>query len=127
MTPSVSTAIEGLKKAFPGCTVSVLSEDGQGGAFVVLDNVELGEKFAPQSTWFGAHLPASLPYADIYPLFIGDNVRRADGFALVGPFAPVGWQNRSAIQVSRRNNRFQAGHTAASKFVKVIDFVRSCA
>lgn len=126
MTPSVSTAIEGLKKAFPSCSVSVLSEDGQGGAFVVLENVELGEKFSPKRTWFGAHLPASLPYADIYPLFIGDDVRRADGAALVGPFAPMGWQNRSAIQVSRRNNRFQVGHTAASKFVKVIDFVRSC-
>lgn len=127
MTPSVSTAIEGLKKAFPSCTVSVLGEDGQGGAFVVLDNVELGEKFAPQSTWFGAHLPSNLPYADIYPLFIGNDVRRADGAALAGPFASLEWQSRPAIQVSRRNNRFQAGHTAASKFVKVIDFVRNCA
>lgn len=127
MTPSVRTAIEGLKKAFPNCPLTVLSEDGQGGAFVVLEDVELGEKFAPQRTWFGAHLPASLPYADIYPLFIGDNVKRADSAALVGPFSPVPWQNRPAIQVSRRNNRFQVGHTAASKFVKVIEFVRSCA
>lgn len=126
MTPSVSSAVEGLRKAFPAATLNILSEDGQGGAFVVLENVELGEQFAPGHTWFGAHLPASLPYADIYPVFMGNDVRRANGAPLNGPFQPVNWQGRPATQVSRRNNRYQAGHTAASKFVKVMDFVRSC-
>lgn len=124
MTPTVISAIEGLKKAFPTASVTIISEDGQGGAFVVLENIALGEKFSPPTTWFGAHLPANLPYADIYPLFMGADVKKANGQALQGPLTQVSWQNRPSIQVSRRNNRVGAGHTAVSKFVKVIEFVK---
>ena len=125
MTPSTALAIEGLKKAFPKATVTVLAEDGNGGAYVLVDGVELGSKFNTTKTWFGAHLPASLPYADIYPLFMGPEVARADGVALAGPFSSVTWQNRQSIQISRRNNRMPNGQSAAAKFVKVVDFVRS--
>lgn len=127
MTPTVISAIEGLKKAFPGAMLTVLSEDGQGGAFVLVEGIMLGDKFSPTTTWFGAHLPANLPYADIYPVFMGADVKKADGQALQGPLAPVPWQNRLSTQISRRNNRVGAGHTAASKFVKVIEFVKGLA
>lgn len=127
MTPSVISAIDGLQRAFPTAGVTVLAEDGQGGAFVVLDQIELGENFSPSKTWIGGHLPANLPYADIYPLFMGVDVKKAGGQPLEGPLAPVTWMNRPSIQVSRRNNRIGGGHTAASKFVKVIDFVRALA
>lgn len=127
MTPSVAAAFDGLKKAFPNATVTVLSEDGNGGAFVLVVGVELGPKFTPTKTWFGAHLPASLPYADVYPVFMGAEVKRADGVALTGPLSGLSWQNRQAIQVSRRNNRMVGGQSATAKFVKVIEFVRSLA
>lgn len=127
MTPSVAAAIEGLKKAFPNATVTVLAEDGNGGAFVLVDGIELGPKFSPTKTWFGAQLPASLPYADVYPLFMGAEVKRADGVALSGPLSGLNWQGRQAIQVSRRNNRIVGGQSAVAKFVKVIEFVRSLA
>lgn len=128
MTPSVVAAIEALKKAFPNASVSVLAEDGNGGAHVVLDGIELGPKFAPTKTWLGAQLPANLPYADVYPLFMAPEVRRADGGGLNdGALQPVSWQSRQAIQVSRRNNRMACGQSAVAKFVKVIEFVRSLA
>jgi hypothetical protein len=127
MTPSVTTAIDDLRRAFPDATVTVLAEDGNGGAHVLVDGIELGPKFAIDRTWFGAHLPASLPYADIYPLFIGSDVTRADGGALTGPLSGLNWQGRQAIQVSRRNNRMVGAQPAAAKFVKVIEFVRSLA
>lgn len=127
MTPTVAAALEGLQKAFPNASVTVLREDGNGGAFVVLDGVELGPKFSPVKTWFGAQLPSNLPYADIYPLFMGADVKRADGVALTGPLAGLTWEDRQAIQVSRRNNRMVGGQSAVAKFVKVIDFVRSLA
>lgn len=125
MTPSVATAVEGLIKAYPNAIVTVLAEDGNGGAYVQVDGIELGPKFSTVKTWFGAHLPASLPYADIYPLFMGSEVAKADGAALAGPFSSVSWQGRSSIQISRRNNRMTGGQTAAAKFVKVVEFVRS--
>jgi hypothetical protein len=128
MTPSVIAAVDGLKKAFPRATVTVLAEDGNGGAFVVVDGVELGPKFSPATTWFGAQLPASLPYADIYPLFMAPDVTRADGGSLSnGALQSVTWQNRAAIQVSRANRRMTGAQSAVSKFVKVIEFVRSLA
>ena len=125
MTPSVAAAVEGLKKAFPNATVTVLAEDGNGGAYVLVDGIELSPKFSTAKTWFGAHLPASLPYADIYPLFMGPDVAKADGTALAGPFSGVPWQGRPSIQISRRNNRMAGGHSATAKFVKVVEFVRS--
>lgn len=128
MTPSVAAAVEGLRKAFPNATVTVLTEDGNGGAFVLVDGIELGPKFNPTKTWFGAQLPASLPYADIYPLFMGPDVKRADDASLLGgALQAVSWQNRPAIQVSRTNRRMAGGQSAVAKFVKVIDFVRSLA
>jgi hypothetical protein len=125
MTPTVAAALEGLKKAFPNASVTVIREDGNGGAFVTVDGIELGSKFSPMKTWFGAQLPSSLPYADIYPLFMGAGVRLADGTSLTGPLADLTWEGRQAIQVSRRNNRLVGGQSAVAKFVKVIDFVRS--
>lgn len=127
MTPTVQAAIDGLTKAFPDAKLELVSEDGQGGANIVLTPFELGAAFEPSSTWVGAHLPANLPYADIYPLFIGSDVKKANGQALQGPFAPVTWQNRPSIQVSRKNNRIGAGQTATSKFVKVIAFIKGAA
>lgn len=127
MTPTVSAAVEALKKAYPNATVTVLAEDGSGGAYVVVDGVELGNAFTPSKTWFGAQLPSSLPYADVYPVFIGGDVKRTDGAALSGPLSPLTWQGRQAIQVSRRNNRMHAGQPAVSKFLKVVEFVRSLA
>lgn len=127
MTPSVVAAIEGLKKAFPNGAVSVLAEDGQGGAHVMVEEVQLGPKFAPSKTWLGAHLPASLPYADVYPLFMSPEVKRLDGAALSGPLSGVNWQGRQATQISRRNNRIGVGQSAVAKFIKVVEFVRSLA
>jgi hypothetical protein len=127
MTPSVATALEGLMIAFPHATVTVLREDGNGGAFVAVDGVELGPKLTPAKTWFGAHLPANLPYADIYPLFMGVDVRRADAGGLSGPLSALTWEGRQAFQISRRNNRMSGGQSAVAKFLKVIEFVRSLA
>lgn len=125
MTPSVLAAIESLRKAYPHSEVMVLAEDGQGGAFVTVESVELGDKFVPETTWLGAHLPSNLPYADIYPVFMGQDVVRADGEVFVAPVTAGEWQSRPAWQISRRNNRLVSGQTAPAKFLKVIEFMKA--
>lgn len=128
MTPSVAAAVEGLKKAFPNTVVTVLAEDGHGGVFARLEEVDLGPAFTPSKTWVGAHLPSNLPYADVYPVFMVPGLARTDGQPLSGPFAPVEWQNHSATQVSRRSNRMSGGSQSASvKLFKVIEFVKGLA
>jgi hypothetical protein len=124
MKPEVSAGIEELKRQFESSSVTV-RDDGQGGAYVVMDPVSLGPKFRPSSTWTGFHIPAQYPYADIYPVFIGGDVGRVDGV----PFAPPitcghHFEGKPAIQVSRRNSSAQSGmQKVSTKVLKVLDFL----
>src|SRR5438105_10594670 len=109
MKGDVSSSIEELKRQFNLSAVTV-REDGQGGAYVVLEPVALGPKFRPETTWVGFHIPPQYPYADMYPVFIGANVGRADGVPFVLPTTPRhSPEGRPAIQGPRRNSAAQSG------------------
>ncbi len=125
MKVEVSTAIDELRRQFSSATVSA-TEDGQGGAKVFIEPVDLGDRFIPNITWFGFQIPAQYPYADIYPVFIGADVRRVDGVAFAVPVTNGHtFENRSAIQVSRRSAAAQGGsQTATAKLLKVLDFLQ---
>jgi hypothetical protein len=124
MKVEVATAIEELKRQFSTSTFAV-REDGQGGAYVVMEPVELSAQFAPTATWVGFQIPAQYPYADIYPVFIGADVKRADGVAFQAPVTPGHrFENRGAIQISRRSAAAQSGsQKAVAKILKVLDFL----
>ena len=121
MLAAVALAVESLRRDFPGATVDV-EEDGAGGAYVTIHPVVLGVKFIPNATWIGGHITPQFPYSDIYPLFIGADVRRADGVAFNPPITNGhSFRGRSAIQISRRTNRLDPeNQTASSKFQKVL-------
>ncbi len=126
MKLQVTKAIEQLKRAYP-CSGVTVCEDGDGGAKVIVENVEIGEKFQPSSTWLGGHIPALYPYADIYPLFMSNDVSRVDGVMFNDPISH-GHQflDRPALQISRRNNHTQHyPQTAVEKFQKVLHFLRN--
>jgi hypothetical protein len=126
MKVEVSTAIEELKRQF--CTATVTArEDGQGGAYVVIEPVELSTKFRPPSTWVGFQVPATYPYADIYPVFIGTDLQRADGVAFQAPVT-LGhtFEGKGAIQISRRSAAAQSGsQKAVAKILKVLDYLEN--
>jgi hypothetical protein len=124
MKVEVSTAIEDLKRQF--CVSSfTVREDGKGGAYVVMEPVELGPKFQPSVTWVGFQIPAQYPYADIYPVFIGGNVIRADGVSFNAPVtAGHNFEGRVALQVSRRSAAAQSGsQKVVAKILKVLNFL----
>ena len=125
MKQEVANAIEELKRAFSSSEISS-REDGDGGAYVIVEDVEIGCRYQPSFTWLGGHMPALYPYADIYPLFIADNVRRADGVAFEPPITHgAQFLDRPALQVSRRNNHTQHfPQKAVAKFVKVQYFLK---
>ena len=124
MRAEVIGAIEELKNQFGGAPLTV-SEDGQGGAHVIVELVPIGPRFRPDKTWMGAHITAQYPYADIYPVFIGGDVIRVDGVPFAAPITPVpNFQGRQALQISRRNNAIGSGpQTAVAKFLKILDFL----
>ena len=124
MKPQVAKAVDELDRAFPSS--SVLSrEDGKGGAYVVVEDVAIGPKYTPSATWLGGHITALYPRADIYPLFIGHNVRRVNGVAFKPPITSgARFEQRPALQVSRRNSHTKNyPQTAVAKFLKVLQFL----
>ena len=124
MKQDVTNAIDELRRGFPAA--SVWSEpDSEGGAYVIVEDVDIGSRYTPTSTWLGGHVTALYPYADIYPLFMDASVRRVDGVEFVPPVT-LGHEfaGRPAIQISRANNQTQNFPQAAlAKFVKVIHFL----
>ena len=56
----VGEAIEELKRAFPSSELTV-REDGKGGARVVVESVAIGERYEPEQSWLGGHIPAQYP------------------------------------------------------------------
>ncbi len=124
MKNEVSAAVDELKRQFESA-VFTINEDGQGGARVIMEPVSLGNRYSPASTWFGFHIPAQYPYADIYPVFMGADVTRVDGVPFAAPITNGhNFEGRSAIQISRRNAAAEAGsQKATAKILKVLDFM----
>jgi hypothetical protein len=124
MKTEVATAIEELKKQFPSASLTI-TEDGQGGARVIIEPVSIGSRLRPSLTWMGFHIPPTYPYADLYPVFIGTEVERVDGAALQPPLSRgPQFEGRPAIQISRRNGTAQTSlQKATSKILKVLDFL----
>src|SRR5882762_3272328 len=107
MKVEVSNGIEELKQQFAASAFTV-REDGQGGAYVVIEPVSLGPRYRPENTWVGFQIPAQYPYADIYPVFIGAEITRSDGAAFAASVTQGHrFEGRAAIQVSRRSGAAQ--------------------
>jgi hypothetical protein len=125
MKVEVSAAIDELRRQFPESSVTT-TEDGHGGAHVFIEHIDLGDRYLPMATWFGFQIPAQYPYADVYPVFMGADVKRCDGVAFVAPVTNGHtYQGRPAIQISRRSAAAQMGsQTATAKILKVIDFLK---
>jgi hypothetical protein len=121
----VKQAIKELEETYSDSSITTV-DDGQGGAHVFVETVDLGPGFEPRTTWMGGHIPALYPNADIYPVFIGAEVRRADGKAFVAPVTNGSYQGRAAWQVSRANHQIHlAPQTAVMKWAKVRHFLET--
>lgn len=101
--------------------------DGEGGAFVVVDDLDLGERWAPRQGWLGCRILNSYPDSELYPFYIRADARRVDGVDLSAPFN-LGQSlfGQPATTVSRQPNRpIKGPRSAAVRFINVVDFVRT--
>jgi hypothetical protein len=130
MKQAVEQAIEEIRKSFVGQRVDVEADD-DGGAFVRVHDLEIGEQYETERSWVAFHITFQYPFADVYPHFCGADVKRKDGAALGEGFsAGAQWKTKSqseaAIQVSRRSNHWDSSaDTAAIKLDKVLTWIRS--
>ncbi len=123
MTPEVEQAIEEIKCYFPGSTIETESEP-QGGAYVIVHDLDFGGKFTPSKNWMGFLIDFQYPRSDVYPHFFDRAVRRTDGSQYGGGISSTTWRNKEVWQISRRSNRLNpAVDTAAFKLAKVLEWL----
>jgi hypothetical protein len=137
-TPELAPIKEAVQAALTAITDTYGSEkvravpDGQGGAWTEIAGIELGDRYVQGSTFVICLLPFNLPGADIYPLFVRNDLTRRDGNGLGEGFgaANVSWpgdpEPRAALQVSRRTRRSEFTlQTPLQKIEKVLDWIRT--
>lgn len=117
----VAVAVDELRKAFASSEVTA-REDGQGGAYVIVEMVPL-RGFRQEASWFGFRITFQYPYADCYPHFVASELLRADGSSPLRTGLTAGhtFEGRPALQLSRRSNRLNPQtDTALLKLEKVV-------
>lgn len=129
MKEEVSRAIEQVRAQFPNSSVNV-KEDDQGGAYLLVDPVDLGQTYteATRLTWIGFHVSFQYPFADVYPHHVRNDLTRRDGRPLGEGMGQSRFEGfgRDSIQLSRRsNNRDSNLETALHKLLKVIQWART--
>lgn len=128
---AAATALADIVTAYGESRVRAVP-DGQGGVWIEIADVPLGGPYAQATTFVICLLPFNLPAADVYPLFVRNDLSRTDG---KGPgkglrSTSVNWpgdsQPRAAVQVSRRTrgNAFTL-QTPLQKIEKVLDWLRT--
>ncbi|MGO4299357.1 hypothetical protein [Leifsonia sp. RAF41] len=124
-TAAIEEAIGELCATFPNAAVTY-EGDGVGGAWVMIDAVPLGSIYEQESSWIAFQITFPYPEADVYPLFVREDLRRKDGQPHGDGFQSVTWgpHGRPGTQLSRRSNRLNpAIDTAATKVLKVLKWL----
>jgi len=124
-TPEVAAAIDEIRRAHRSATLTA-RDDGQGGAYVIVEPLPLGKPYAQDETWIGFHITHLHPQADIYPHHVRGDLSRLDGAGLGSGTGSSSFEGRSSIQLSRRSNRRDAAaDTALLKMERILAWLRS--
>ena len=125
ITPEVNQAIEEIRAGYPDAVVTV-KPDPDGGAIIIVTSVELGSTYVQVETWVGFHITFQYPITDVYPHFVRGDLRRVDGNALGEGTSVTTFEERPAIQLSRRTKRVDPlTDTAVLKLTKVLHWLAS--
>lgn len=125
LTDRVAEAIDAIRTTFDPDRVTV-REDGEGGAFVLIEGVHLGDLYQQSETWVGFRITFQYPYADVYPHYVRGDLSRKDGRPLGEATSRATFEDRPAVQLSRRSNRLNpAADTAVIKLMKVLEWLRT--
>src|SRR5260370_27957472 len=109
MTPAIQAAVTDVEQSFLGYRVEVTPES-QGGAYVIVHDLNLGERYVPATSWIGFLITFQYPYADVYPHFVRADLKRIDGTNMpLGFSGPIVWNGCQALKISRRSKRWTAG------------------
>jgi Prokaryotic E2 family E len=99
----VARGIEELEAAFPGRVEH--EADGSGGAFIIVRDLELGERWTNPTASLTFALAYNYPAAPPYPFYLPGDVRLRDGSAPAA-LQRIEWRGQQVVQVSLRHNRW---------------------
>lgn len=123
ITAAISEAVEELERLFGEVEVE---PDGEGGAYVTVRELDLGEKWAPQVVPLSFQLPFNYPHAAVYPYYSPQGLARADGGVCPPALQPVTWRGLPMVQISLRANRWSPTHDSAAGSVgQVVHFFQT--
>lgn len=111
MKAGVAKALEQIKRAFQAHEILV-AESACGGAYVIIEGVQIGDPFEQATSWVGLFLTNACPDADTYPFYVRADLSRKDKAALTSPLhkdhswppSAPGMPTREAVMISRRQN-----------------------
>jgi hypothetical protein len=126
MDPQITRAIAELCDAYTETSVTV-REDGEGGAYVIVEEVDPGPVYRERVTWIGFHITFQYPYADTYPHYVRGDLSRVDGRGLGEAISQnQTFEGRQAVQISRRSNHLNPQtDTGVLKLQKVLAWLAS--
>jgi hypothetical protein len=132
----IAEAIEEIERAGVGTKVESLP-DPDGGAFVRVHAVQIGDSFDPGHTWIAFQITWGYPDADCYPHFIAHDVKYVGSGAAPNQYPegnlPAAMSRGArapgfdlpAIQISRASRRRNAEtDSALQKLLRIIEFLR---
>lgn len=124
MNEAVKRAVDEIRGAFPESPVAA-QDDDQGGAWIVIDEIAVGELYTAARSWLGFRITFQYPNADVYPHFVRSDLLRKDGRPLGdGITGGHTFLGRPALQLSRRSTRLNpATDTALLKLMKVVQWL----
>jgi hypothetical protein len=119
LSAAVRAAVDAVRAHFAGSPVEV-TPDGAGGVTLIIENIDVGSRYLPRTTWLGFQINAAYPAADVYPHYVGP-LTRTDGQPHGSGIQTVTWNGRPGLQLSRRSTRWNpALDNATVKAEKVI-------
>jgi hypothetical protein len=119
LSSEIGQAIGELEAEFPGV---IWEPDGQGGAYVTVPGIELGEQWSPRTADLTFQIAFNYPDAAIYPFYLPAPLERFDG-SWPQALQLVQWRDRNVIQLSLRANRWQPTvDTALGATIQVQDW-----
>lgn len=124
MKSAVEQAIDEIRRV--EAKPLLIREDGEGGAYVILEQIDPGEPYVQTSTWIGFRISFQYPHADVYPHYVRGDLSRKDGRPLGAGTSITTFEGRPAVQLSRRSNNMDPlTDTALLKLHKVLHWLRT--
>jgi hypothetical protein len=123
MSAAIAGAVDDLAHVFGEVEVE---PDGQGGAYVTVRNLDLGDRWSPRIVALSFQLAYNYPHAAVYPYFGPAGIMRTDGGLLPSALQQIAWRGELRTQISLRANRWSPTHdTAAGAVAQVCRFFRT--